>query len=137
MTIRKHSPIATAATFAGFVTAGAPALATQSISCAGIETPAAVDLLLGAGPVPNILSVGVAVGERVLTTNADQPGEKVTIAQSYDDGEVVRVDLVDDQATRQVAAIRIIRADDKTGPFQIGYVQVDDGVAVGITCEGP
>ena len=102
-----------------------------------MKSDSSVDILLGAGPVPNFLSVTIVLGERRLTTVQDQPGEQVRIAQAYDDGEVVRVDLIDPQAERKVAVIRIIRADSKAGPLQIGYVQIDEGVAVGVTCEGP
>lgn len=136
MTPMKAVPVFAAALVAG-LTLSVPAKATVSIECSGLSSSAAVSLLLGAGPVPNFIQVSVAVGDRLLTTVAGQPGEQVTVAQAYDDGEIVRVDLVDLQATKQVAAIRILRADDKAGPFQIGYVQVDDDLPVAISCEGP
>lgn len=120
----------------GFVTLGS-AHAALSIGCTDMKSDSSVDILLGAGPVPNFLSVTIVLGERRLTTVQDQLGEQVRIAQAYDDGEVVRVDLIDPQAERKVAVIRIIRADSKAGPLQIGYVQIDEGVAVGVTCEGP
>ncbi len=116
---------------------GKPAHATQAIGCTDMKSDSSVEILLGAGPVPNFLSVTIVLGDRRLTTVPGQPGEQVAIAQAYDDGEVVRVDLVDLQAQTRVAAIRIIRADDKAGPFQTGYVQLEGDVAVGITCEGP
>ncbi|MCP5082889.1 MAG: hypothetical protein GY948_14475 [Alphaproteobacteria bacterium] len=120
----------------GLIMAG-PAQAALSIGCTDMKSDSSVEILLGAGPVPNFLSVTIALGDRHLTTVPGQPGEQVSIAQAYDDGEVVRVDLVDPQAQNKIAAIRIIRANDKAGPFQIGYVQLEGDVAVGITCEGP
>ena len=114
-----------------------PAHAALSIGCTDMKSDSNVDILLGAGPVPNFLSVTIVLGERRLTTVQGQPGEQVRIAQAYDDGEVVRVDLIDLQAEKKVAVIRIIKADSRAAPLQIGYVQIDGGVAVGITCEGP
>jgi hypothetical protein len=111
--------------------------ATQSISCTDMKFDSGVDIVLGAGPVPNVLSVSVAVGERQLTTEPGLPGEQVAIAQSYDDGEVFRVDLIDLQATRLVAAIRLLRGDHDSMPLQIGFVQIEGEPPVGISCEGP
>ena len=97
----------------------------------------AVDILLGAGPVPNVLSVTLALGERQLTTEPGLPGEKMTIAQAYDDGEVFRIDLMDDQVTRRLAAIRLVLAGHDTSPLRIGTVQIEDEPPVGVSCEGP
>ncbi len=134
---RKAAALSLAAGLVWGATLAGPAHATQSIGCTDMKSDSSVDILFGAGPIPNFLSVTVIVGDRRLTTVPGQPGEQVTIAQAYDDGEVVRVDLIDLQAQNKVAAIRIIRADDEAGPFQIGYVQIEGNVAVGITCEGP
>ncbi|MGI9356566.1 MAG: hypothetical protein ACR2PF_15575 [Rhizobiaceae bacterium] len=120
----------------GFVTSHS-AHAALSIGCADMKSDSSIDILLGAGPVPNFLSVTIVLGERRLTTVPDQPGEQVRIAQAYDNGEVVRVDLIDPQAEKKMAVIRIIRAESETDPLQIGYVQVEGSVPVGITCEGP
>ncbi|MBC7284768.1 hypothetical protein [Hoeflea sp.] len=111
--------------------------ATQSISCTDMKGDSGVDILLGAGPVPNVLSVTLALGERQLTSEPALPGEKVTIAQAYDDGEVFRIDLMDDQATRRVAAIRLILADHDMSPLRIGTVQIEDEPPVGVSCVGP
>lgn len=111
--------------------------ATQSISCSDMKGDSAVDILLGAGPVPNVLSVTLALGERQLTTEPGLPGEKMTIAQAYDDGEVFRIDLMDDQVTRRLAAIRLVLAGHDTSPLRIGTVQIEDEPPVGVSCEGP
>ncbi|MBU4529615.1 MAG: hypothetical protein KUA43_10920 [Hoeflea sp.] len=111
--------------------------ATQSISCSDMKGDSGVDILLGAGPVPNVLAVTLALGERRLTTDPAGEGEIVTLAQAYDDGEVFRIDLMDDQATRRMAAIRLILADHDTRPLRIGTVQVEDEPPVGLSCEGP
>ena len=114
-----------------------PAYATVSISCTDMKGDSSVDILLGAGPVSNVLSVSVDIGERRLTTVPGQPGEKVTIAQAFDDGEVFRIDLVDDQATRLMAIVRLIRADHDEMPLQLGFVQIGDDPPVGVSCVGP
>ena len=72
-----------------------------------------------------------------ISTRAQDGFTEANIAQAYDDGEMVRVDLMDVQAERLLAAIRFIRADDKAGPLQIGYVQLPDTAPIAITCEGP
>tara|TARA_R110002020_G_scaffold6361_7_gene26869 strand:+ start:534 stop:944 length:411 start_codon:yes stop_codon:yes gene_type:complete len=113
------------------------AQATGSISCTDMKADSGVDILLGAGPVSNVLRVTIALGERQLTTEPGLPGERVTIAQAFDDGEVFRIDLVDDQATELVAIVRLLRADHDSMPLQLGFVQLGDEPPVGLTCVGP
>ena len=55
------------------------AQATGSISCTDMKADSGVDILLGAGPVSNVLRVTIALGERQLTTEPSLPGERVTI----------------------------------------------------------
>ncbi|MEQ8481374.1 MAG: hypothetical protein RIC18_12015 [Hoeflea sp.] len=114
-----------------------PAQATGSISCNDMKFDSSIEILLGAGPVPNVISVSLSVGDRDLTTVPGQPGEPAAVAQAYDDGELFRIDLVDDQATRLLAEIRLLRADHDTMPLQIGYVRLGDEPPVGISCVGP
>jgi len=114
-----------------------PAHATVSISCADMKFDSSLDIVLGAGPVPNVFSVSLSVGGREFTTAEGLPGEKVDIAQSYDDGELFRIDLVDPQVTRRVAAIRLLRGDHDESPLQIGFVQIGDEPPIGISCVGP
>ena len=140
MPVRAHlaKPVATAAlawTLASMV--AGPAHATVSISCSDMKFDSSIDIVLGAGPVPNVFSVSLSVGGREFTTGPGLPGEPVAIAQAFDDGEVFRIDLVDDQATRRVAAIRLLRADHDTAPVQVGFVQIEDEPPIGISCVGP
>ncbi|MBU2484804.1 MAG: hypothetical protein KKG78_06935 [Alphaproteobacteria bacterium] len=114
-----------------------PAHATVSISCSDMKFDSGIDIVLGAGPVPNVFSVSLSVGGREFTTVPGLPGEPVAIAQAFDDGEVFRIDLVDSQVTKRVAAIRLLRADHDTAPLQIGYVQIEDEPPIGISCVGP
>ena len=119
------------------VSAAAPAWATVSISCTDMKNDSGIDIVLGAGPVPNVFSVSLSVGGREFTAGPGLPGEPVTIAQAYDDGEVFRIDLVDPQVTKRVAAIRLLRADHDTAPVQVGFVQIEDEPPIGISCVGP
>jgi hypothetical protein len=119
-----------------FAIAG-PAHATVSISCADMKFDSSIDIVLGAGPVPNVFSVSMSVGGRDFTTAPGQPGERVDIAQAYDDGEVFRIDLVDPQVTKRVAAIRLLRVEHDSMPLQIGILQIEDDPPIGISCEGP
>lgn len=126
--------IAVAASVLAF---SAPAQATVSISCTDMKFDSSLDIVLGAGPVPNVFSVTVSVGGREFTTVPGLPGEPVAIAQSFDDGEVFRIDLVDDQATRRVVAIRLLRGEHDLSPLQLGFVQIEDEPPIGISCVGP
>ena len=132
MRVRK----AVLASAAAFMITG-PAHDTVSISCNDMKGDSSVDILLGAGPVSNVLSVTVDIGERHLTTVPGQPGEKAAIAQAFDDGEVFRIDLVDDQATKLMAIIRLLRADHDEMPLQLGFVQIENDPPVGVSCVGP
>lgn len=115
----------------------APAWATATIGCSGIGNDAEVTLTIGAGPVPNLISAVVSVNETLLTTIDGQNGQKASIAQAYDDGEVLRLDLVDEQAENALAAVRIVRADDKSGSASAGVVQIHGLAPAAILCEGP
>lgn len=140
MPVRAHlaKSVATAAlALALACLAAGPARATVSISCTDMKFESSIDIVLGAGPVPNVYSLSLSVGGRDFTTAPGLPGEPVTIAQAYDDGEVFRIDLVDPQATRRVAAIRLLRADHDTAPVQVGFVQIGEEPPIGISCVGP
>jgi hypothetical protein len=119
------------------MTIAGPAQATVSISCADMKFESSIDIVLGAGSVPNVFSVTMSVGGREFSTEASLPGEPVSIAQAFDDGEVFRIDLVDPQVTKRVAAIRLLRADHDTMPLQLGFVQIEEEPPIGISCEGP
>lgn len=114
-----------------------PAHATVSISCADMKFDSSIDIVLGAGPVPNVFSVTMSVGGREFSTEPGLPGEPVSIAQAFDDGEVFRIDLVDPQVTKRVAAIRLLRAEHDTMPLQLGFLQIEEEPPIGISCEGP
>jgi len=136
MPIRSRLITILAAAASALAIAG-PAHATVSISCSDMKFDSSIDIVLGAGPVPNVFSVTMSVGGREFSTEASLPGEPVSIAQAFDDGEVFRIDLVDDQATKRVAAIRLLRADHDTMPLQLGFLQIEEESPIGISCEGP
>ncbi|MEM5473024.1 hypothetical protein WNZ14_14925 [Hoeflea sp. AS60] len=119
------------------LTVSLPAHATVFISCTDMKFDSSLEIVLGAGPVPNVFSVSLSVGGREFTTGQGLPGEPLEIAQAYDDGEVFRIDLVDPQVTRRVAAIRLLRGEHDEAPLQIGFVQIEEEPPIGITCEGP
>ena len=114
-----------------------PAHATVSITCTDMKFESSLEIVLGAGPVPNVFSVSLSAGGREFTTAQSLPGEKLDIAQAYDDGEVFRIDLVDPQVTKRVAAIRLIRGEHDDAPLQLGFVQIEEEPPIGISCVGP
>jgi len=114
-----------------------PAHATVSISCTDMKFDSSLEIVLGAGPVPNVFSVSLSAGGREFTTGPGRPGEPVDIAQAFDDGEVFRIDLVDPQVTKRVAAIRLIRGEHEDAPLQLGFIQIEEEPPIGISCVGP
>ncbi len=102
-----------------------------------MKEDSSVHIVLGAGPVPNVLSVSIEMGDWELTTDPNLPGDLVVKAQDFDDGEVFRIDLMDQQVTKRIAAIRLLRADHDTMPLQLGFIQIEDDPPVGISCIGP
>ncbi|MCY0095044.1 hypothetical protein [Hoeflea ulvae] len=136
--MRKQTALLASFTAAALAaTLATPARATVSITCTDLKFDSSIEIVLGAGPVPNVLSVRVAMGDQELTTEAAFPGEVVSKAQDFDDGELFRIDLMDQQATRRVAAIRLLYADHESMPIRIGFIQIEEDPPVGITCEGP
>ena len=112
--------------------------ATASISCSGIDSDSAVEMILGAGPVPNILDVVVSKGARVIGTRAQEGVELGNIAKSHSDGRLMQIEVIDDQATKRLLEVRILRVTgEEWGDFQIGYLQIEQEVPVAIRCEGP
>jgi len=113
-----------------------PASATSAISCSAIDGGAGIDILFGAGPVPSVFAVTVSQQSRVLSTQGLPGTEPVSIARAFVDTETVKIDLLDDQAERLAASIRLLRsAGDE--PLQIGYLKVENQPPVGVTCIGP
>ena len=132
-----NAVLASLAAAALVVPLSSPAHATQSISCTDMKEDSSVHIVLGAGPVPNVLSVSIEMGDWELTTDPNLPGDLVVKAQDFDDGEVFRIDLMDQQVTKRVAAIRLLRADHDTMLLQLGFIQIEDDPPVGISCIGP
>jgi hypothetical protein len=132
-----RSALLKSVTAAAIVVLASHAHATVSISCTDMKSDSSIEIVLGAGPVPNVFSLSMSVAGRAFSTEPGMPGEPVSVAQAFDDGELFRIDLVDDQATALIARIRLLRGDHDTMPLQLGFVQIGDEPPIGITCEGP
>ncbi|MEM7067354.1 MAG: hypothetical protein AAF478_00600 [Pseudomonadota bacterium] len=119
------------------LTAGS-ANATGGVSCSGINSNAYVEMVFGAGPVANILDIGVSDGKRVISSRATDNVETGHVAQSYSDGSLLQIDLMDDQVTKKLATIKILRVGGGDWEdFQIGYLQIEENEPIAIRCEGP
>ena len=114
------------------------ASATASMSCSGIDCDAGLEMVFGAGPVPNILDMGVSVGDRVISTRPGEGIEEGVIGQAYFDGELTRIEMMDDQVTTKLVTIRILHVRDlEEDDFQIGYIQIENDHPVAVKCDGP
>ena len=112
--------------------------ATASISCSGIHSDSAVEMIFGAGPVPNILDIVVSKGSRIIGTRTQEGVEVGYIAQSHSDGRLLQIEVIDDQATKRLVEVRILRVPGEDWEdFQIGYLQIEQEEPVAIRCEGP
>lgn len=110
--------------------------ATGSISCGGADSDISVLMTLGAGPVPNVVQAEVGQGDVVYSTiDAERPA---AIARVFIDEQSIVLDMMDDQASTQVAEVRVLRAmDDEGEGLQIGYARVKGMQPVAIICDGP
>lgn len=112
--------------------------ATASMSCSGIGNDSSLEMVFGAGPVPNILDMGVSVGDRFIGTRVEEGQEQGYIAQSYFDGELTRIEMMDDQVTKKLVTVRILHVRDlEEEDFQIGYIQIENDQPVAVKCDGP
>lgn len=128
----------TAISIAALLAVSVPAAATGTIGCTGFNgTDTELVLTIATGPVPDVVSVQARAGGAAFSTTAEPGATPVFVAQDYDDGTELRVDLADEAFTALVLSIRIVRVEQKSGPFQIGYLSVEGDRAYGVTCEGP
>lgn len=112
--------------------------ATQSITCEATNgSGAGVDILLGAGPGVVPIGVTVVADGRTWTTFDEREGTKVVIYQNFDDGELLAIDLTDDNVLEIVASIRLIRGEEGKSFEQVGILTVAGAGAHPLACEGP
>jgi hypothetical protein len=122
----------------GLVLLAPPALATGSIHCRALDGSAAeVTLTLGPLPVGPVLLVRLEAGGRRWSSVPGEAAEPLTIAQAFTTAEGVAVDLVDDQASRQVVSLRILRVEEGRRVHQYGYLHLHGQAVHPIACEGP
>ena len=115
--------------------AATPAHATQSLSCAGVGTPVAVELTLGTLP---ILAV---VGGRIATPSATyalspQAGEiPVIVGQAFGDAAGVRIDFTDPNVEAILVSLRTVRAEGDKQVAEAGVLLVEGVEAFAVTCD--
>jgi len=126
------------ALFAFLVGMTTPAQATSSIGCQGINSDAAVNILFGAGPLLNPLSVDVFFGDREISTQPRDGVEKAAILQFFANDNELTLELMDEQADQHLVTVRLLRLlDGDAEPLQIGFLNIHGSGPVGITCDGP
>ncbi|WP_305989477.1 hypothetical protein [Roseibium sp. MMSF_3544] len=113
-----------------------PASATSNMFCDGIDSGVEVNILFGAGPVLTIIDVTLSTETQYFSTQKRDGATPAWIARDFADDDMVKVDLIDDQASDLIASIRVVRSDDEE-PYQIGYVQLTGSPTMGVTCVGP
>jgi hypothetical protein len=128
-----------AAAILGSIAVMAPAaLATGSVHCQGLEgAPARITLTLAPLPVASVLFVRLEAEGRRWSTAPGEAAEPMTIAQAFTTGDGIAVDLADDQASRRIASLRVLRVEEGRRVHQYGYLHLH-GIAVHpVSCEGP
>ena len=106
-----------------------PALATGGFTCeANDGSRLALSGVTGHGVVTPLVGARLRLGERLLSSDGDAPG--LAIAQSWIDDERLWVDLVDPQAMRFEARLRV-----KVGKGGATGTLERDGRAHPVRCE--
>ena len=112
------------------------AFATASISCGSDNDSLSVNVILGAGPVTNVVQVEIQNGDQLISTsNGDAPA---VIARSYITDTMLSIDLMDDQALDHVAELRVVRyLGDESEGLQVGFAKLKDVAPIAVVCDGP
>ena len=112
------------------------AFATASISCGSDDGGFSANVILGAGPVTNVIQVEIEHGDQLISTsNGDAPA---VIARSYITDTLLSIDLMDDQALHHVAELRVVRyLDDESEGLQVGFAKLKDAAPIAVRCDGP
>jgi hypothetical protein len=129
---------AAAALLAALAAMPPAALATGSVECRGLDgAPASVSLTLAPLPVPAVLFVRIESNGQRWSTAPGEAAQAVTLAQTFTTDDAIVVDLVDDQFTRRVASLRVLRVEEGRRIHQYGYLQLHGLTVHPLACEGP
>ena len=83
----------------------APALATGGYQCRPVRGAGpSLSVVTGHAVAPSVVQASITEGSRTVSTAGQ--GARLAIAQSWIDGEGLKLDLVDAQATRYEARLR-------------------------------
>jgi hypothetical protein len=116
----------------------APARATGAIECHALdETQVSVTLILGALPVSPVLHVRARIGPLAWSTTAEGDARRWLLAQGFVDERFLAVDLVDEQALRRIASIRLLHAVEGAELYRYGYLQLHGQSVHPLACVGP
>jgi hypothetical protein len=112
---------------ASILSTASPALATGGFDCRSADGGIALAGTVGHTIVSPLVGARLTVGERTLSTIGDPA--PLAIGRSWIDEDEIRVDLVDPQAMRVEAALRVVRA----GRSWTGTL-IRDGTAYPVRC---
>jgi len=130
--IKAISAIGTILTLVNF------AHATGAISCSSDQNNLDINIILGAGPVPNIFSVSINSDDYSYSTQQGGSEQRIFLARSYLDKQRLQLDFMDSQVLTHIATIDVVRHfDADSEPFQIGYARIGNYAPIGIRCDGP
>jgi len=115
-----------------------PALATSSLECTAINADAGATILFGAGPMLNAIDADAYFDDRFIATRPFDKTERAYILQFAGDEREMKLELMDDQADKHLATLRILRhMDGDAEPLQVGILHIVGKPPVAVTCEGP
>jgi hypothetical protein len=130
-----HRALLVAATL---LATAAPAAATEWIHCGDAEETVSIGVLAGFFDFLNISAATLRVGTDEWSSSPTYgPGEPVGMAQGFDDGGQLLIDLSDGDNNEILAELRVFKAEEGTEYVQAGVLRVPGRGVWIVSCEGP
>ncbi|GLQ17691.1 hypothetical protein [Maritalea porphyrae] len=115
-----------------------PALATSSLDCTASGADAGASILFGAGPMLNAIDADAFYDDLFVATRPFDKAQQAYILQFSGDVKSIVLQLMDDQADKHLATLRVLRhIGDEGEQLQVGILHVVGKPAVAVVCEGP
>lgn len=115
----------------------APAVATETITCASDDKSASIDVLVGLGlDVISIARATIEAKGKTWSTDA-QGSQKIVVGQGFEDSERMLVDFTDENVAAIVASLRLFKASEEEDFATGGTLRISGVGAWAVACSGP